>query len=104
MVRKYRQLVTSSLSIPCRRSLRDVPDITKVSMLGRSLLQRLERRAIDVLKQLDQNGNSWEETFYQWLARSFGFKINAEPFFQLAKSIPRSTAPGAGRIPGCAQR
>jgi hypothetical protein len=36
-----------------------------------------------------QNDNDWDETFYQLLARNFGFKINAEPFFHLAKSLPQ---------------
>jgi hypothetical protein len=57
-------------------------------MLEKSLFQRLERKADEVLLHYRQNENNWEETFYQLLARNFGFKINAEPFFQLAKLLP----------------
>ncbi|MFT5763252.1 MAG: hypothetical protein ACI8X3_000671, partial [Saprospiraceae bacterium] len=31
---------------------------------------------------------NWEETFYQFLAKGFGVKVNTEPFEQLAKSLP----------------
>jgi hypothetical protein len=37
---------------------------------------------------LKQTNNSWEEAFYTQLARNFGFKLNAEPFEQLTKSLP----------------
>lgn len=88
LIRTYRQLVTSSFSVPCQRSLPKVNDITRVSMLEKAMLERLERKATEVLKLFRQNGNNWEETLYQLLARNFGFKINAEPLFQLAKRLP----------------
>ena len=34
--------------------------------------------------------NDWNETFYQMLARNFGFKVNAVPFELLAKAVPLS--------------
>jgi hypothetical protein len=88
LIKTYRQLVTSSFSVPCQRSLPKVIDIIRMSMLEKALLERLERKATEVGKLCQQNGNSWEETFYQLLARNFGFKINAEPLFQLAKRLP----------------
>jgi hypothetical protein len=88
LIKTYRQLVTSSFSVPCQRSLPKVNDITRLSMLEKALLDRLERKATEVRVLCHQNGNSWEETFYQLLARNFGFKINADPLFQLAKRLP----------------
>jgi hypothetical protein len=35
--------------------------------------------------------NDWEEVTYQLMARNFGFKINYDPFFQLANVIRRKT-------------
>jgi len=32
--------------------------------------------------------NSWEEVFYIFLTKNFGFKTNALPFEMLAKSLP----------------
>jgi hypothetical protein len=37
---------------------------------------------------LQQNGQHWEEALYQTLSRSFGLKINADPFESLARSLP----------------
>jgi hypothetical protein len=37
---------------------------------------------------LSLNKMNWEETFYQMLARNFGFKTNALPFELLSKSLP----------------
>src|ERR1041385_4978793 len=43
---------------------------------------------MSILDALAVNRDSWEETFYQHLAYGFGLKINAEPFVQLARSLP----------------
>lgn len=91
LIKTYRQLVNSSFAIPCQRSLPEVDNLIKLSMMEKALMERLERKANEVKELYKQNENSWEETFYQLLARNFGFKINAEPFFQLAKSLPLKT-------------
>ncbi len=88
MIITYRQLVNSSFSIPCQRSLPEVNEITRLSMMEKAAVQRLERKAEEVQELFRQNGNNWEETFYQLLARNFGFKVNGEPFFRLAKFLP----------------
>ncbi|NOT74302.1 MAG: DUF2851 family protein [Cyclobacteriaceae bacterium] len=88
LIKTYRQLVSSSFSIPCQRSIMNVEGLTRLSMIEKAMLERLERKAIEITAIYSQNGNSWEETFYQLLARNFGFKINSEPFFQLAKLLP----------------
>ncbi len=88
LIKTYRQLVTSSFSIPCQRSLNKVNEITRLSMMEKAMMERLERKALEVDQLLQKNGNHWEETFYQLLARNFGFKINSEPFFQLSRKLP----------------
>jgi hypothetical protein len=89
LLKSYRQLASSSFAIPCKRSLPAVSDIVRLSMLDKALLLRLERKAAEVLTLYRQNDNDWDETFYQLLARNFGFKLNAEPFFHLARSLPQ---------------
>ncbi len=91
LIHTYRKLINSSFSIPCGRSLSAVDDLIKLSMMEKVMMERLERKAEEVVALYKQNENNWEETFYQLLARTFGFKINAEPFFQLAKSLPLKT-------------
>src|SRR4051812_48648604 len=55
LIRTYRQLASSSFSIPCKKSLASVNDIVKLSMLDKALLQRLERKASEVMTLYRQN-------------------------------------------------
>jgi hypothetical protein len=88
IVSQYRRLVQSGFDIPCAPQLASVPDIVRNSMLDRVMIERLEKKSSEVLALLSNNHGDWEETAYQLLARNFGFKLNAGPFFQLACSLP----------------
>ncbi len=84
----YKKLVNSAEEIPCASSFGNVSQIIKLLMLDRALLERLETKAHDVNLILLRNNNDWEETAYQVLAKNFGFHVNADPFLQLAQSLP----------------
>jgi hypothetical protein len=88
LLKTYKKLVNSATAIPCEKSFPSVSELIRLSMLEKSLLQRLEHKATDVQRLLQDNGGDWQETTYQLLAKNFGFKTNSEPFFQLAKSLP----------------
>ena len=85
---RYKKLVGNPEEIPCTPSFRNVTRLTIFSTLDRALMERLERKAKNVFDLLKRNQNNWEETCYQLLARNFGFKVNADPFLQLAQSLP----------------
>jgi len=87
----YNKLLQNGHWIPCQHLIHKVPEITRNLWLDRLLVERLEIKISEMEKSLALNQNNWEETFYQFLARNFGMKINAEPFEQLAKSIPLIT-------------
>src|SRR5258706_14465071 len=57
-------------------------------MLDRTLMQRLETKAAQVVEILNQHNGDWQQTSFILLARNFGFKVNSAPFSQLAKSLP----------------
>lgn len=84
----YRQLVNSSFSIPCKNSFPLVSPIARTMMMEKTMIARLDRKAQEIIHLLDKNGGNWEEVFYQMLCKSFGFKVNAAPFYQLAKALP----------------
>jgi hypothetical protein len=88
MWNSYRRLFTSAESIPCASSWTTVTDLTKLSMLDKVLVLRLEIKARSVLTMLGNNKGDWEETGYQLLVKNFGFKVNAEPFLRLGQSLP----------------
>lgn len=85
---QYKRIVHSRSRIPCANAIHAVPDIIRMSMLDKALMARLETKANVVLQALEKNNGDWEETCYQMLCRNFGFKVNTDPFLQLAQSLP----------------
>ncbi len=86
--KKYWSLLHNEHWIPCQHHLYQVPDLVKNACFERVLIERLERKTNDIAVALERNKNDWEETFYQFTARYFGAKENAEPMEWLAKSLP----------------
>lgn len=87
---RYVQLQQSAQWIPCQKRISEVDIFTVNHWLDRLLIERLESKTKGIADVLKLNKNNWEETFYQFLARNFGFKVNAVPFELLAKSLPLS--------------
>ena len=56
--------------------------------LERMVIERLEQKNTTTEALLKRNTYSWEETMYQLTARSFGLKVNREPFELMACSLP----------------
>ena len=76
--------------IPCEKQMHKVFPFTIHNTIDNLIIERLERKTIAISQGLSINNNNWEETFYQHLARNFGFKTNAQPFEMLAKSLPHT--------------
>jgi len=74
--------------VPCEKQLQHLPEHKRVMLLERLNIERLEEKVNEILVDLAYNLNSWEETFYQYLLRGFGLRINAEAFHQIAKRTP----------------
>ncbi|MEP7167979.1 MAG: DUF2851 family protein [Bacteroidota bacterium] len=85
---QYENLLSSKQWIPCANMIETVDKFTVNAWLERMVIERLEEKIIFIENLLSQNKNNWEETFYQCLARNFGFKLNSAPFELLAKSLP----------------
>lgn len=87
----YQKLVNNTAVIPCQSSFAAVAAVTKYAMVDRAAMARLEAKAKEVNNMLVGNQGDWEETFWQLLAANFGFKVNKDPFAQLAKALPYKT-------------
>jgi hypothetical protein len=85
---RYEKLITNQSKIPCEDYLSKTKSITRLSMLEKVLVERLESKSNLFIKLLDANQKDWEETAYQWLAKGFGFKTNAQNMLRLAQSLP----------------
>lgn len=86
----YRELMSGMWWIPCEKLIHNVPQFHLSQWLSRLLMERFEHRISAVFAVLDQQRGSWEDTCYIWMARSFGFNVNADAFEQLARSLPQS--------------
>ncbi|RVT96538.1 DUF2851 family protein [Mucilaginibacter limnophilus] len=90
LYQRYHNLIFGQrVFIPCEANFSIVDELTMGNWLSRILVERLEKRSRAVLDALALNRGDWEETFYQFLAANFGFKVNALPFELLAKSLPQ---------------
>jgi hypothetical protein len=87
LIKSYQTLINSSLTIPCERYFIDVDVLLKHAMIDSALMRRLETKSKLIKERLDYNKGDWEETTYQLLAENFGFKVNKDPFAQVAKSL-----------------
>jgi hypothetical protein len=82
------RLLNSDSSIPCLTTIRNIDPITITSWMDALLSERLERKAGNVRRLLEQYGNDWNEVFHVTLTRSFGFGLNNDAFEQLAARLP----------------
>jgi hypothetical protein len=86
----YEKLLTSKSWIPCQEEFRRFDKLEIRIGFNRLLVSRLEERTSEILSRLEANKGDWSETFYQLLARMYGFKTNAVPMEMLSKSLPLS--------------
>lgn len=85
---RYEQMLSSSDWIPCERYIGGVDPFIVKQLLGRMLVERLGKRVEAIESELKRTSKSWEDVFYFFLFRNFGFSINALPFELLAKALP----------------
>lgn len=78
------------IEIPCMLQLAEVPNVLINSYLDRLTVERVERKATDVLRLVEESKGHWETCCYWMLARYFGGKVNAFVFEMLAKMTPQN--------------
>ncbi len=91
LLANYHRLIHREQYIPCQAFIPSVSEASFAFWLERCLVERLEEKTRAINNFLTSTKNDWEATFFVFLARSFGQKVNAEPFEQLARSIPLLT-------------
>jgi len=74
--------------IPCGTSIRNVDPLVLNLWLDRLMIERMEQKAGDIVRNHRETKGDWKETIYRQLARNFGFKINGVAFEILSKSLP----------------
>jgi hypothetical protein len=86
----YQKLLDAKTWIACQSQFHKIDPIVLQLGFNRLMIERLEDKTSEITARLIQNNHNWNETFYQELARMFGFKVNAVPFELLAKATPEN--------------
>ncbi|VXC22136.1 MULTISPECIES: DUF2851 family protein [Chryseobacterium] len=82
---KYENLLKENLFIPCDKvfSSTKIP----VNFHEENLLKKLEEKSLEIESDLLRHKNNYEAVMFHHLAYSFGLKVNASIFKQIAESI-----------------
>ena len=74
--------------INCELDFFNFDGFTLENWLERVYFERLQAKSLKILELLKQSENNWEEVFYVLLLKSFGSKINADAFENIALNTP----------------
>jgi len=86
--KNYLRFMASQQWIPCDTMIASVDPFLRNAWFDRVLVERLERKALQVEHILSLTKNDWSHTFYRLLAHNMGFKLNNQAFEMLAQSLP----------------
>lgn len=89
LMNKYESLVTSLNNFPCEKQIGEVDEFIINHFLSRVLVERLADKSTEVYEKVKELKGDWDETFYHFMAKNFGFKVNAIPMEMLAQSLPQ---------------
>ncbi len=84
----YSELVKAPGWPACSCYLSQIDPVYLAATLNSSVIDRMQAKTKIVYQVLKETKNDWNEAFYRFLARSFGFKTNALPFELLARATP----------------
>jgi len=84
----HHRMMRSEGWVPCAKELHLVENDRVRLWLERLMIERLERKTLEVEALYKRLGNDPVETFHHMLLRGFGFKVNTEAFAMLANALP----------------
>jgi hypothetical protein len=88
LILNHNKFFESANEILCNRYLDKVKPITIHNMMDKVLAERLQAKLNLIFKEIALTDNDWEEISWRILCKIFGFKTNAEVFYDLGKSTP----------------
>ena len=84
----YEELLRTDSYPPCYRIIPQLTSLTVHSWMAALQTERLEQKTIAIGERVKQNGGSWEDAYFQTMARNYGFGINGDAFEEWARHIP----------------
>ncbi len=86
----YTSLMQKHDWVNCASQLNRIDPFRIRFFLNGLAIERLQKKIASIEVLLHDSKEDWNETFYWFLARSFGFRQNGDPFEMLARSLPLS--------------
>lgn len=90
LIKEYSRHIKEANPIACASQNSPKLDMPYLTMIDRLFVERLERKAEEILKSLEKTQNSWDDVCYRMLLRNFGFATNKSVFVQLSEQLPYS--------------
>ena len=84
----YEELLRTDAYPPCYRIIPSLPRLMVHAWMAALQTERLEQKTVAIAQRAKAAGDSWEDAFFQTLARNFGFGINGDAFEEWARHIP----------------
>lgn len=88
ILQRFEHLMRTADNIPCSFALPVLNEVGWLSWKERLTAERLTEKSGLTIQWLEQSNNNWEEVFWISHCRSFGMKVNADNFEQIAKTLP----------------
>ena len=85
---RCQQLMQQEDPRQCPAGILKLDSFNSLTFTSRLTIERLQQKADGIRAALDATQGDWAQTFWQYLARSFGFGKNSTPFELTAKSLP----------------
>ena len=82
------QLLNQQNPHRCPAGILELNTFNSLTFTSRLTIERLQQKSELILSTLSATQGDWLQTFWQYLARSFGFGKNSTPFELTAKSLP----------------
>ena len=84
---RYSELAESQKIIPCQSQIAEVDPFILFQQKERALTNRIFRKSQIILSDIQRLNGDYEKVFYLSLARTFGGKVNANPFEKLIELV-----------------
>ena len=84
----YAELLRTDAYPPCYRIIPELTRLTIHSWMAALQTERLEQKTIAIQQRVKDAEGSWENAYFQTMARNYGFGINGDAFEEWARHIP----------------
>lgn len=88
----YEELLHADRYPPCYRIIPSLSPLLVHSWMAALQTERLEQKTEAIRQRAERSNGSWEDAYFQTLARNYGFGINGDAFEQWAQTVPLTAA------------